>query len=248
MTNRKKTYCSHFEDAKLLELFNRAKIYKGFYVDIGANDGVTGSNSLLLEESGWNGLLVEPNPCLHSVLNEKRKGILVPYLISKTDGEVEFNKVEGPENLHGLSRIDGDENFEKHVEKHGGRVVKLKLPCKPLTQILDDNQVDKKFDFLSIDVEGHELDVLKTLNFDKYSPKVIMLEDNSKGEDKAPAKYLKQFGYKRVCRTGVNDWYTKELVHLFTLEKIKSCFTHYRWDLKRKIYKLLGKKFESGLV
>lgn len=243
------TYCSHNEDRLLFEFFKEIdKESTGYYVDLGANDGITGSNSYLLEQQGWKGILIEPNPALQNILKEKRSGEVIPYLVSNDERELEFHLVDGPSNLHGLSRIDADEHFFKHVEKHGGTVKKVPLSCHPLTKILEENKVAKDFDFLSIDVEGHELNVLQTLDFDKFSPKIIMLEDNSKGANKGPLNYLKEFGYTRVNRTGVNDWYTRDFKGHFFFRRLKSNFTFIRWDLKRTFYKLINKEYDTGLV
>lgn len=240
------TYCSHNEDKEILETFSSGK--GGYFVDIGANDGVTGSNSYLLEKNGWQGLLVEPNPSLVDELKKIRSSSIVPYLVSDQMGEVTFHIVSGPGNLHGLSRIDATPEFFDHIKKHGGEVTEKKVLCKGLTTILDENNAPENLEFLSIDVEGHELAVLETLDFSKYHPQIIMLEDNSKGFDKGPMLFLKEKGYERVHRTGVNDWYTKDLKNRFFFKRLRSQFTFLRWDLKRSMYRLLNKELKNELI
>lgn len=240
------TYCSHNEDREMLELFGNLEA--PFYVDVGANDGITGSNSYLLEQNGWQGILVEPNPVLVEQIKGFRTANVVPCLISNELGEVDFHVVTGPGNLHGLSRIDATDDFFEHVKKHGGEVHCQKVTSKDLTMILRENNVPQNFEFLSIDVEGHELNVLETLDFETFSPQIIMLEDNSKGFDKKPLRFLESKGYSRVHRTGVNDWYTKDLKHLFAAKRLKAAITFMRWDLKRSLYRLIGKEYKNNLI
>ncbi len=234
--------CQFNEDLFALNFVKNTMQRKlGTFIDIGANDGVTGSNSKLLEDLGWKGLLVEPNPMLQDELKRNRPNGNIKQVAISNDQEVTFNCVEGEGNLHGLSRIDSSEEFISHVQKHGGKVVQHKVQCKTLTQLINESGLDEGIDFLSIDVEGHELTVLETLDFKSHRPKLVCLEDNSKGECLKCHDFMKQNGYVYIARTGVNDWYCLEhLSSHYKLDRMKANFTKLRWRTKTRLKNLLG--------
>lgn len=237
-----KSYCQFKEDIFALNFVqNILKKDKGYFVDIGANDGITGSNSMLLEENGWDGILVEPNPNLLQVLKTNRpKSKIYEYVVSDLK-KVKFYCVVGEGNLHGLSRMDQNEEFEAHVEQHQGKIEEHEIDCITLDLLFKKAQAPKDLDFLSIDVEGHELTVLNTLNFEQYRPKLICLEDNSKGECFKCHEFLNDKGYVFIARTGVNDWYALPVYQkYFIASSLKARLTKMRWRLKSRLKDLLG--------
>ncbi len=228
---------------KILYKFFRDKLKQdhGFFVDVGANDGITGSNSKLFELQGWDGLMVEANEDHRDILSHRRWK--TEFTAVSSEDQVEFNIVKGLGNLHGLSRIDACDKFHEHVKEQGGEVIKKTMPAKTLTRILEENDVKSEFDILSIDVEGHELPVLQTLDLKKFRPRLLLIEDNSKGEDQRVRDYLKTQGYCRVCRIGVNEIYSTSCLKGYFLWKSLQCkFTYLRWSLKRSFYGMIGKK------
>lgn len=236
-----KSYCQFFEDQFALNFVNKVlNKSKGFYVDVGANDGITGSNTYLLEESGWDGILIEPNPELKEELSRNRPNTKKEFKAISTLSEVSFNSVEGEGNLHGLSRIDSNSDFIEHVEHHGGKVNQHSIPCRRLDELLAELNAPKDFDFLSIDVEGHELNVLQSMDFEKFKPQLICIEDNSKGECRVIQDFLQRKNYVYIARTGVNDWYTlPQYQKHFTWQRLQALYTKKRWQLKTKFYRLL---------
>lgn len=247
--NKQHSYGDAQVDLYILEIFKK-KIPKTneFFVDVGANDGITGSNSLLLEENGWKGLLVEANAEHKEQLNKIRKSPVEWCAVSNLD-KVIFNSVEGPGNLHGLSRITSDEKFLNHVKAHGGEVKTTEVKAKTLDKIFAENNVPADLAFLSVDVEGHELTVFKTLDFKKYRPKLIVTEDNSKGRDRTVGNFLKSKGYYLIKRVGVNEFYVPdEYLDKFYLSRIRTSFTYRRWQSKYFLKSLLGIKDHNPLV
>jgi hypothetical protein len=75
---------------------------------------------------------------------------------------------------------------------------------------LVDACIDKPINFVTIDVEGHELHVLKGIDFSRWQPMILIIEDNSNFEDSTIRDYLYKFGYRRFMRTVVNDWYAQK--------------------------------------
>ncbi len=221
----------------------------GTFIDIGANDGLTGSNSKLLEDLGWSGILVEPNPELQEELRKNRPNGKIEQVAISDEKEVVFNCVQGEGNLHGLSRIDSSEDFLTHVKKYAGKIIQHKVECKTLTQLIQDSDLKNGIVFLSVDVEGHELTVLKTLDFEVYKPSLICLEDNSKGECMKCHDFMKQNGYTYIARTGVNDWYClNSYASNYRLTRLKAKFTKLRWRTKTQLKEILGlKKSQSHI-
>lgn len=236
-------------DLYIAEIFDKTfKHGNLFFVDVGANDGITGSNTYLLEQQGWQGLLVEPNPEHLEVLKEKRLAPLEQCAISNQPS-VTFNSVRGPGNLHGLSRIESNTTFKDHVRKHGGRIETFEVPAKTLTQIFKDNNVPRDLGLLSVDVEGHELTVFKTMDFKTYHPWLIVTEDNSKGRDREVHNFLVSQGYTLVKRVGVNEFYVPlEYTDKFFLSKLKTAIKYKRWQSKYFLKKLFGIKDNNPLV
>lgn len=220
---------------------------KGVFVDVGANDGIKGSMTYDLEKNGWTGILVEPNPTLVERLKKVRTSPVFPYAISSTEGDLPFYIVEGPDNLHGLSRFNYTTEFESHINKSGGSVKKMIVHVKKISNVMKEAAQLDHVDFLKIDVEGHELEVLKSFDFDKYRPRLIVTEDNFKDSDKSVRHFLHSKGYEVIARDRINYWFApkSEMKH-FVYDVLHSRVRFLRWDLKRFFYGLLNKKFETG--
>lgn len=236
-------------DNSAIYFLNKLSITDQKFVDVGANDGETNSMTYALEKSGWTGILIEPNPILAESLPLKRSSSVVNCAVSSSNASLEFNIVSGPGNLHGLSRFNYTPEFEKHVQKHGGAIEKKIVNCKTLESILSEVSFPKKFAFLKVDVEGHELEVFKSLNLNQYSPRLIVAEDNTKDRDKSVRKYLQRFNYIVIARKGTNNFYVKrEDVIKFLPSYFLAKLIFAKWDIKRFIWKLSGKEFVSNNI
>ena len=104
-----------------------------------------------------------------------------------------------------------------------------------------------KVDLLKIDVEGHELDVLKSFDFEKYHPSLIITEDNFKDSNKSVRYFLASKGYAVIARDRINYWFApKSKVKFFLNDYLNAKFRFFRWDLKRSLYNIFGKKVHTG--
>lgn len=225
----------------------KLNISNGYFVDVGANDGKTGSMTYDLEKNGWTGILIEPNPILVESLKKVRTSPVFPYAISSLEGNLPFYIVEGPDNLHGLSRFNYTKEFEDHVKKSGGSVQKTIVHVKKISSIMEEAQNIDSVDLLKIDVEGHEFEVLKSFDFDKYRPRLIVTEDNFKDADKSVRNFLRSKGYEVIARDRINYWFApKSVVTHFLYDFLHARFRFIRWDIKRIIYRLMNKKFQTG--
>jgi FkbM family methyltransferase len=151
----------------------------GFYVDIGAHDGITGSNTYLFDQIGWSGICIEPNEARFKDLEKNRTSTNHNCAVSNLNKEyVEFCLMEGyTEMLSGI--------VEKYTEKHKKRIIRdcEEHQCKSQkisvkNYLFNDLIKVKDIDFLSIDTEGGELDLLESIDHDFYNIDVICFENN----------------------------------------------------------------------
>jgi len=174
--------------------FNRPT---GFFVEVGANDPHERSQSWHLEQLGWSGVLIEPEPELAQKLRRSRRAKVFAVACSSPEnaGKHLSFYVAGP-----MSSID------RNAMAPGAQPEKIiDVPARTLDDILFEAGAPVPFDFLSIDVEGHEIDVLRGFDFVRWQPRLILLEDHV--GDLSKHKYISRAGYKLVRRTGHNGWY-----------------------------------------
>ena len=203
MTENK--YYSQFgEDEILFEIFKAKKT--GVCVEVGGYDGITGSNTVFFERIGWHTLIVEPMPKFCRLIRSTRSCEIAELAASDSKGEVDFFVPLGVETLSTM------EMSEKHLERikniTNQDIEKITVKTSRLDDILLERGFEK-IDFITIDVEGHEISVLKGMSFDQIAPRILIIEDNSYGFDRQVKKYMSSKSYSRFRKTGCNDWYAK---------------------------------------
>ena len=170
-------------DLKLKEYLNTPN---GFFIEAGANNGVDQNNTKIFEDLfGWTGLLVEPSISAYDICKQNRPNSIVinAALSSKDDSEI-----VGDFDGHLMSSINGKRR------NNTNNLVTIKT--RTLTSILKEHNI-KNVDFISLDVEGFEFDVLSGFDFNIWQPSYILIEIN--GDDKTIIDpYLEQFGYKDI--------------------------------------------------
>lgn len=185
----------------------------GFFVDIGAHDGETGSNSLFFEEKlGWNGICVEPIPKIFEKLRLRRKCFVVNGCAYDHDGTVQFNCIDGySEMLSGVNQDYRDEHRNRiaaEMNYFGGTKTLITSESYRLETLFEAYNV-KHVDYLSIDTEGTEMNVLRGINFDKVQIDVINAEVNYPQDEQLIDRFLKEKGYKFAIKLGGDVVYTK---------------------------------------
>ncbi len=199
-------YSQFGEDKILFDLFNKKT--SGVCIEVGANNGIDGSTSFFFERVGWQCILVEPNPSLCHEMRKSRKSIIFSCAASSSRGTAVLDVVDGAERSDGLSTISPDEEYHARINNLGFVSRPVTVQTMTLDEILSDAGISGKIDFVSIDVEGHELEVLKGFSLDRWKPSILLIEDNTCFESSIISDYLKsEYGYVRFLRTGVNDWY-----------------------------------------
>ena len=207
-----------FLDNKLDELFERKQ--NGFFVELGANNGILQSNTAFLEKNrNWSGVLIEPNIKNYEFCKLNRpNSICYNYACVSDDFTDEF--------VYGDFNLDPNDQTSLMSSVNGTRLNLFKknltkVPASTLTNILD-RQVIPKIDLLSLDVEGYEYSVLKGLNLNKYTPTYLLIEIYNFDFEKI-VNYLKDNKYKLVCNFSnynkINNpnWDTKHNDFLFKI-------------------------------
>ena len=181
----KRSFAQGQQDIKLKPYLN---FKRGFFIEAGANDGITCSNTLYFEKYlKWRGLLVEPIPELAERCKTNRPHCivencaLVPF--DYKPAEIEMSYCDLMSVVKGGRKTLEDEldHIRRGCEVQAIQSYELKVPARTLTSILDQHSI-RNVDFLSLDVEGFELSVLKGIDFDKYRPKFILIEANYREE------------------------------------------------------------------
>jgi FkbM family methyltransferase len=169
----------------------------GYYVDVGANDPVVDSQTWHLEALGWTGLLIEPDPDCARRLREQRRGTVVEAACSSPENA-------GRELL--LHRAGPHSTLEAQPIARGAVAQEtVAVRCDTLDAILRAHGAAPGFDFLSVDIEGHELVALSGFDFGYWQPSLVLLEDHVTGLAKHGLLVAK--GYTLLMRTGLNSWY-----------------------------------------
>jgi FkbM family methyltransferase len=182
-----------------------------FYVDIGAHDGLSCSNSAYMEFLlGWDGICIEPHPELFSLLEESRSCKLYNCCISDVDEFMDFVVISGDgDALSGiLSNMDDEhkKRYQEHVVKFGGGFEVKKIMSKTLNSILDENSVSK-IDYLSIDTEGSEYKIITSIDYDRFDITVISAENNT--GDSSVRDFLESKGYEYVTKCCSDEIFIK---------------------------------------
>lgn len=190
-----KSYSQEGEDMILRRLFEQQQT--GFYVDVGAHHPKRFSNTYFFYKEGWNGINIDAMPNSMELFNKIRpRDINIEIPISDKKQILTYYAFNEPA-LNGFSKElseerDGKRNYVIEFTKD--------IETSTLEEVLKDNlPKDQEIDFLSIDVEGLDFMVLKSNNFEKYKPKVILIEILGSSlkdiEYNEISDYLKQYNY-----------------------------------------------------
>lgn len=202
-------YSQHSQDLWLDENIFKGK-KDGFFVDIGALDGTAISNTKFFEESrGWTGVAIEPKPDMFEKLQNTRTCQCVHGVLSNRDEQtVEFLNIEGwAECLSGIvdayvpshvDRVNGE------IQAHGGSKEVIQVPNFKFNDIIDQTQID----YVSLDTEGSEFEILQSIDFEKYQIQCFSIEDNY--GDGRISKFMKERGYYPIVRLGCDIIWIKE--------------------------------------
>lgn len=185
---------------------------EGVFVEVGAFDGVTGSNTLSFEMfRGWSGILIEPSPKWAAAARANRRLPVLELAAGAEAGMARFFDVEaGYTQMGGLSdsydpdlraQVEADQRFK-------GQEIEVEI--RPLDQILSDHGLSQ-IDYVSLDVEGAEKSILERFPFDDFAITAWSVENNSSSD--ALSEIMTRAGYARQACIGVDElWVRPDLM------------------------------------
>lgn len=191
------------DDVQLMKLINQSK--PGTYVDIGCWHPIKASNSYFFSLRNWKGICIDPNPELEKLYKRFRPNdVFINCAVGEKDANLNYymlsdnNSSMNTLNLDFLKKHD----LEKDIKKT------ITIPTFSLKDILDKNiATNERLDFFDVDVEGFDLEVLQSNDWNKYRPKVVVTEtDISIKEDVVSeiTSYLESVNYRLVGKTVMN--------------------------------------------
>jgi FkbM family methyltransferase len=198
-----------FQD--LLVVFLLKGKRNGFFVEFGATNGLDLSNTAILERDfQWKGILAEPAKCWHAALRANRS-VAIDYrcVWSHTGGTLGFKETEMPELSTLTTFVDADDHRENRVKGKTYPVETISL-----NDLLIAYNCPKQIDYLSIDTEGSELEILRAFNFN-YDIGIITVEHNFREPNRqAIFDLLTSKGFIRLFEPFANfdDWYVKRSI------------------------------------
>jgi FkbM family methyltransferase len=203
-----KSYSQIGQDINVLEYYNFKK--NGYFIDIGASDGINESNTYLLEkEYNWNGICVEPIPFEYNKLIQNRNCICENKAVYNTSNiQVEFTIC----NISVLSGIT--QNIDAHnnlIDQYGINSV-INVNTITLNDLLYKYNSPSFIDYISIDTEGSELEIIKSIDFSKYNFGIIHVEHNFITHKREQIKNILELNnYKYVKENKWDDIYVYKL-------------------------------------
>jgi FkbM family methyltransferase len=208
----------HDQEPRLVrEFFGGAR--SGFFVEVGANDPHALSQTWHLETLGWTGVLIEPQPDMAAKLVSARAAAVFAAACTSPEnaGRTMPLYVAGP--LSSLSRDRMAYGAQPELV--------IEVPTRTLDSILEEAGAPAPIDFLSVDVEGHELEVLRGFSFTRWRPRLIVVEDHVEGL--AKHWFMQSNGYRLIRRVGHNGWYVPRD------SDVRASWCE-RWRILRKYY------------
>ncbi|MEO8637381.1 MAG: FkbM family methyltransferase [Candidatus Taylorbacteria bacterium] len=194
----------------------------GFFIEMGADDGITHSNTLFFEkERSWNGICVEPRKEAFGLLRRNRRCYCENVCISDVHGEKAFLSIDGHSSqLSGL--LDKfDRRHIERIEKESTQRNTVVVPCILLEDLLNKYGI-KNIDYFSLDVEGGELGILKSIDFNKVKIGCISVENNYGNEN--IRRFLESKKYRFMSQLKIDEIYALK----------DSAFDSYKEPLSRK--------------
>ena len=180
----------------------------GYFVEFGATDGVLLSNTYLLEaEFGWKGICAEPNPKLYEQLKKNRHCIVSDACVAGQSGETaEFIFADA---FGGLERHAFSDEHAERRKVYAATEGVGRLMTTSLDDVLRNYNAPIDIDYISIDTEGSELEILSSFSFDRWNVRLFTIEHNFTPLREHILELMQKHGYSRIEREW-DDWYFRE--------------------------------------
>lgn len=197
------SFAQEGEDIILANLFEGKK--DGFFIDIGAYHPLRYSNTAMLYNLGWRGINIDPSPGVKELFDECRpEDLSIEVAVGEASGKANlFIFGEGAFNTMNPNRA-GYLNTETRFKSQEEKTVEIKR----LDEILTEHYRDKPIDFMSIDVEGYEMAVVKSNDWQKFRPRILLVENlTSEKNNKDIVSFLEKEDYGFLLRTARNYFF-----------------------------------------
>lgn len=194
-------YYSQAGQDYFLDTFIFGRKQGGFFLDIGGNNPVSINNTYFFEKNrGWSGLAFEPLEEQRAKWKDSRTTECLPYALGSETGEAEFCEYDD----HYMSGFSDEVEYRGHVK------TRYKVPVRRLADILSERGITH-VDFISLDVEGAEIEVLRGIDFSRVDIECFTIE-NDKGSvrQKRIRDFMKASGYKLKARLWLDEVYIKD--------------------------------------
>ena len=199
-------YSQKGEDSILWEFFKNRR--SGTYVDIGAMDGLRNSNTYYFEKLGWSGMCVEAHPKYAGLCRKNRPGSINIYAAVGSQVKQFTEFCASP---FGAASCIKAINTKRICTKNNQNIRELKIirvPMVTMNFLLQLHGITS-VDYVSVDVEGTEIDVLRGFNLERYKPRLVILEHNFLVNIRNMRKYMHQKGYHFARSIRINSFYCR---------------------------------------
>ncbi|HEY1045599.1 MAG TPA: FkbM family methyltransferase [Bacteroidia bacterium] len=195
----KKTYSGEGEDL-IIEKFIKGK-RNGVYVDVGCYHPKVGSNTFKLFKKGWSGINIDPNPNTIKTFNQYRPGdINLNIGISESGQKLVYHEFK-----ESAVSTFSEEFYQLRLQQGAQYIGSTTIETKTLADVFNQYLGDKKIDVLDIDTEGIDIEVLRSNDWTKFKPQLILVEDQddniSNLTELESYKFLAPLGYKLIAKT-----------------------------------------------
>jgi FkbM family methyltransferase len=203
------SYAQNGEDVVLARAFTPD--HQGFYIDIGASDPVVHSVTNHFYERGWHGINVEPaSVALRALRAQRWRDVNLGVGVGSVCGEVTFYEL--PPQMTGCSTFSAE--LAEAYHQDGWEPVSRTIEVTTLAALCRQYASGETIDFLKIDVEGHEADVLAGADFDRFRPRILVIEATVPGTS-TPAYErwepgILNAGYRFALFDGLNRFYVRD--------------------------------------
>jgi FkbM family methyltransferase len=199
------SYAQNREDVILKAFFDDNEV--GFYVDVGANHPVHESVTKLFYDKGWQGMNIEPTSRLYELLVLTRpRDINVQVGVSDQVSTLQFREYVNGDGLSTFS-TEMQKGYEKDDYHFAREYREYQVDVTTLENIFNEYAVTK-IDFMKVDVEGYEYEVLAGNNWEKFRPSVLCIEANHVVNDWHPL--IKKAGYELIFFDGLNEYFVAD--------------------------------------
>ena len=239
-------YYSQFNQDEIINTLLENK-KNAVFIDIGAYDGITFSNSYFFEHNNnWTGICFEPNPVIFKKLAEVRNCTLINGGVSVKNATLTYKRFSGNQELEmlsGFSDFFSEEQLlrietELGEEKNSSTEI-IEIQTYSLNDLLKEKNISK-IDYCSIDTEGGEFDILKTINFDDTYFAAFSIEDNYNSSEVIEYMKSKGFDFQFLWKCDLFFINKKENIKLSSKLKLSKYYINFHLKKVNWVYKSLN--------